>query len=92
MHDSSELNKAPVVAVAHGDGIGPEIMTAALDVLRIAGARLDIRPLEIGEQLYRQGHTSGIAPEGWDTLRSARAFFKAPITTPQGGGMKSLKK
>ena len=90
MYHSSELNEAPVVAVAHGDGIGPEIMTAALDVLRAAGAWLDIRPLEIGEQLYRQGHTSGIAPEGWDTLRRARAFFKAPITTPQGGGMKSL--
>ena len=84
------LNEAPVVAVAHGDGIGPEIMTAALEVLKAAGARLDLRPLEIGEKLYHQGHTSGISPEGWDTLRTAAAFFKAPMTTPQGGGMKSL--
>lgn len=90
MFDATALKDLPVVAVAHGDGIGPEIMAAALDVLQAAGARLDLRPLEIGEKLYRQGHTAGISPEGWDTLRSARAFFKAPITTPQGGGMKSL--
>ncbi len=90
MFDAVTHNEAPVVAVAHGDGIGPEIMTAALEVLEAAGARLDLRPLEIGEKLYLQGHTSGISPEGWDTLRNARAFFKAPMTTPQGGGMKSL--
>ena len=90
MFDAIPSGAAPIVAVAHGDGIGPEIMAAALEILEVAGARMDIRTLEIGEGQYRLGHTSGIAPDGWETLRSARAFFKAPITTPQGGGMKSL--
>ena len=90
MFDAISSAAAPIVAVAHGDGIGPEIMAAALEILEVAGARMDIRTLEIGEGQYRQGHTSGIAPEGWETLRGARAFFQAPITTPQGGGMKSL--
>jgi isocitrate dehydrogenase len=90
MHDSAAFAEFPVVAVAHGDGIGPEIMAAALEVLDAAGARMTVRTLEIGEKLYHQGHSAGISPEGWETLRTARAFFKAPITTPQGGGMKSL--
>ena len=81
---------AAPVAVAHGDGIGPEIMEATLLVLQEAGARLDLRPIEIGEAVYRQGHLSGIAPGSWDTLREARVMLKAPITTPQGGGVKSL--
>lgn len=86
----TQLSDTPAVTVAYGDGIGPEIMTIALDVLQAAGARLDIRTIEIGEPIYRQGHSAGIAPAAWDTLRGSRAFYKAPITTPQGGGMKSL--
>ncbi len=78
------------ITVAEGDGIGPEIMQATLRILEAAGARLDIEKIEIGENVYKQGHTSGISPEAWDTLRSNRIFLKAPITTPQGGGYKSL--
>jgi isocitrate dehydrogenase len=78
------------VTVARGDGIGPEIMDAVLRVLDAAGAPLRYDVIEIGEQMYLQGHTSGIAPEAWDTIRRNHVFLKAPITTPQGGGYKSL--
>jgi isocitrate dehydrogenase len=78
------------ITVARGDGIGPEIMDAVLRVLEAAGAPLRCDVVEIGEQLYDQGHSSGIAPEAWDTIRRNRVFLKAPITTPQGGGYKSL--
>jgi isocitrate dehydrogenase len=78
------------VTVAHGDGIGPEIMQASLAVLIRAGANLAIEPIEIGERLYLAGNTAGIGPEAWDSLRRTRVFYKAPITTPQGGGYKSL--
>ena len=81
--------KAPIT-VAHGDGIGPEIMAASLAVLDAAGAQLDIETIEIGEAVYARGHTSGIAPDAWESLRRTKTFFKAPITTPQGGGFKSL--
>jgi isocitrate dehydrogenase len=80
----------PMITVAYGDGIGPEIMKASLDVLQAAGAELEIQTIQIGEPVYRSGHSAGIAPESWDALRLSRAFYKAPITTPQGGGMKSL--
>ncbi|MFN7237410.1 MAG: isocitrate/isopropylmalate family dehydrogenase, partial [Brevundimonas sp.] len=78
------------VTVAFGDGIGPEIMTAALSVLDAAGADLRYDVTDIGERVYNAGHTSGIAPESWDSLRRNGVFLKAPITTPQGGGFKSL--
>jgi len=82
-------NNVPVT-VAHGDGIGPEIMAATLHILKEAGARLDIETIEIGEKVYLAGNSAGIAPESWDSLRRTKVFLKAPITTPQGGGFKSL--
>ena len=78
------------ITVAHGDGIGPEIMAATLHVLQEAGARLDVETIDIGESVYRRGYSAGIQPEAWDSLRRTRVFLKAPITTPQGGGFKSL--
>src|ERR1700736_621595 len=81
--------KTPIT-VAYGDGIGPEIMRATLDIITAAGAQLDIEEIEIGEKVYLAGNPSGIAPSAWDSLRRTRVFLKAPITTPQGGGYKSL--
>jgi isocitrate dehydrogenase len=78
------------IAVAYGDGIGPEIMTAALTVLKEAGAPLEQHVIEIGEKLYLKGINTGIEPASWKAIRETKAFFKAPITTPQGGGFKSL--
>ncbi|WP_240002356.1 NADP-dependent isocitrate dehydrogenase [Oleisolibacter albus] len=87
----SSLIAAPVpVTIAHGDGIGPEIMAACLDILTAAGARLAPETVEIGEAVYRRGITAGIEPSAWESLRRTRVFLKAPITTPQGGGFKSL--
>ncbi len=82
--------KTSAITVAHGDGIGPEIMAASLRILRAAGAQLEIETIEIGESVYRRGVSSGIEASSWDSLRRTGVFFKAPITTPQGGGFKSL--
>jgi isocitrate dehydrogenase len=87
--DKSTPTKVPVT-VAHGDGIGPEIMAATLHILNEAGASLDIETVEIGESVYKAGHTSGIRPDAWESLQRTGLFLKAPITTPQGGGYKSL--
>ncbi|MBI1192764.1 MAG: NADP-dependent isocitrate dehydrogenase [Bacteroidetes bacterium] len=78
------------ISYAMGDGIGPEIMEAVLSILDRAGCGLSLDEIKIGESVYRQGHLSGIAPDNWTTLRNNRIFLKAPITTPQGGGYKSL--
>lgn len=78
------------IAVAEGDGIGPEIMAATLHILEAAGAALDIHKVEIGEKVYLNGQPTGIEPSTWDIIRNTKVFLKAPITTPQGGGFKSL--
>ncbi len=78
------------VTVAHGDGIGPEIMDATLRIIGAGGAGLEVETIKIGEAVYAQGITAGIEPEAWESLRRTKVFLKAPITTPQGGGFKSL--
>jgi isocitrate dehydrogenase len=65
-------------------------MEATLHVLLEAGACISIEPIEIGEKVYLRGHLAGIEPGGWESIRRTRVFLKAPITTPQGGGFRSL--
>jgi len=84
------MNPKVPITIAFGDGIGPEIMSATLEVLNGAGARIEPQVIEIGEKVYRRGIAAGIEPSAWDSLRATRVFLKAPITTPQGGGYKSL--
>nr|BFD62335.1 NADP-dependent isocitrate dehydrogenase [Bdellovibrio sp. HM001] len=80
----------PRITVAHGDGIGPEIMAATLRILELAGADLAFDTIEIGEKVYRRGLDAGIEESSWNKLVDNKIFLKAPITTPQGGGFKSL--
>src|SRR3954451_4893747 len=84
------MSKKTPITVAHGDGIGPEIMEATLHIIQSAGAAIDIETIEIGEKVYLSGNSAGIAPSAWESLRRTKVFLKAPITTPQGGGFKSL--
>lgn len=81
--------KTPIT-VAYGDGIGPEIMDATLRIITAAGAQIEPEVIEIGEKMYLAGNNAGILPSAWDSLRKTKVFLKAPITTPQGGGFKSL--
>ena len=78
------------ITVAKGDGIGPEIMEATLNIIFAAGAKVEIEEIEVGEKVYLAGNSSGISSEAWETIRRNKVFLKAPITTPQGGGYKSL--
>ena len=84
------MNKSMPITVAYGDGIGPEIMDVALKILGEAGASLDIERIEVGESVYKRGFSAGIEPSAWESLRRTQVFYKGPITTPQGGGFKSL--
>lgn len=97
MKTLTEQQQAPVVgkevkkvAIAYGDGIGREIMGATLRILSAAGADLAYDEIKIGKEVYLQGVKSGIPDDAWSTLRENKVFLKAPITTPQGGGYKSL--
>ncbi len=88
--EPSDTGQRVAVTVARGDGIGPEIMDATLRVLEALDAPLDYDFVEIGQSVYSKGFSAGIEPSTWDSLRKTGIFFKGPITTPQGGGFKSL--
>ncbi|MHB0754056.1 NADP-dependent isocitrate dehydrogenase [Polaribacter sp. M15] len=83
-------NQITKVAVAYGDGIGPEIMEATLRILDAAGAKIQPEKIEVGEQVYRSGNSAGIEKSAWEIINKNKLILKAPITTPQGKGYKSL--
>ena len=87
---TSKEQQITKVAVAYGDGIGPEIMDATLKILDAAGANIQADKIEIGEQVYLSGNSSGIEKSAWETINKNKIILKAPITTPQGKGYKSL--
>lgn len=86
----NEKPQAKPITVAYGDGIGPEIMEAVLKILAEARVPLNIDTIEVGQKFYEKGVTTGIPPAAWESIRRTKTLLKAPITTPQGGGYKSL--
>lgn len=81
---------ARTIPVAPGDGIGPEITEAVLSVLRAADPALDFHPVTVGLEAYRAGAMSGFGPEVMAAIAEHGVILKGPITTPQGGGYKSV--
>lgn len=82
--------QATPITVAYGDGIGPEIMEAVLFVLAEARANIKIETIEVGQRYYENGVSTGIPPVAWESIHRTKVLLKSPITTPQGGGYKSL--
>ncbi len=78
------------ITIAYGDGIGPEIMDSTIRILKQAKAKLDFNIIEVGKNIYEKGFNSGLMPSAWEDLDATKVLLKAPITTPQGGGYKSL--
>lgn len=84
------MSQSVPVTVAYGNGIGPEIMKAVLNIIKAADANITLEVIEIGETIYNKGITTGIEEKSWNSLYKTKVFLKAPITTPQGGGFRSL--
>lgn len=78
------------ITVAMGDGIGPEIMDATLRILSAANARIKPEFVTLGLKAYEQGITTGITDKAWESIHRNKIILKAPLTTPQGGGFKSV--
>lgn len=87
---NSKTSAITKIAIAEGDGIGPEIMKATLKVLKAAGAQIETESMALGEQVYLSGNSAGIEKSAWDVISRNKVILKAPITTPQGKGYKSL--
>lgn len=78
------------ITFAKGDGIGPEIMDVCLSIFKAAKVPLELTEIKVGKEIYLQGVKSGIPNDAWDIMSKSGILLKGPITTPQGGGYKSL--
>lgn len=78
------------IAVAHGDGIGPEIMKAVLSVFDSAGVPLQYVPVDMGKWVFDKGFNNGMTPEAQQTIEELGILFKGPMETPKGKGVKSV--
>lgn len=80
------------VALAPGDGIGPEIMDATLELFAAAGVlnHLEFRPVEMGASVFARGNSRGMTDEAIRIVEDCGILFKGPMETPKGGGGKSI--
>lgn len=72
-----------------GDGIGPEVVESALEVLTAAGVYLDLVRLEVGLGRWkRTGEALG--DEDLDTIKQCDCILFGAITTPPDPGYRSV--
>jgi len=78
------------IAVAKGDGIGPEIMEAVIGVFNAAKVPLEYQFVDMGKWVFDKGYSNGMTPEAKQTIESLGLLFKGPMETPKGKGVKSV--
>lgn len=78
------------IAVAKGDGIGPEIMDAVLSVFTAAKVPLEYDFVDMGKWVFDKGYSNGMTPEAQQSIESLGILFKGPMETPKGKGVKSV--
>ena len=78
------------IAVAKGDGIGPEIMDAVLHIFDAANLPLQYELVDMGKWVFDKGYSNGMTPEAQNTIEKLGILFKGPMETPKGKGVKSI--
>ncbi|MCD8739642.1 NADP-dependent isocitrate dehydrogenase [Mucilaginibacter roseus] len=78
------------IAVANGDGIGPEIMDAVLNIFKAANVQLEYDFVEMGKSYFDAGHSTGMTEQAKATIENLGILFKGPMETPKGKGVKSI--
>jgi isocitrate dehydrogenase len=78
------------IAVAKGDGIGPEIMDAVISIFQAAGVPLTYEYVDMGKWVFDKGYSNGMTPEAQQRIESLGILFKGPMETPKGKGVKSV--
>jgi len=86
----------PIIPFVEGDGTGPDIWRASVRVFDAAvekayGSERKVEWMEVfaGEKAFRQ-HDTWLPQETIDAMQEFRVSIKGPLTTPVGGGIRSL--
>ena len=78
------------IAVAKGDGIGPEIMDAVISIFEANKVPLEYEIVEMGKWVFDKGFSNGMTPDAQKTIEQLGILFKGPMETPKGKGVKSV--
>jgi isocitrate dehydrogenase len=78
------------IAVAKGDGIGPEIMEAVLSIFKASKLELEYEYVDMGKWVFDKGFSNGMTPEAQEKIEELGILFKGPMETPKGKGVKSV--
>src|SRR5207344_390306 len=78
------------IAVAKGDGIGPEIMEAVLKIFNTNKVPIEYEYVDMGKWVFDKGFSNGMTPEAKLTIENFGILFKGPMETPKGKGVKSI--
>ena len=77
------------ITVIPGDGIGPEVVEAALRIVQATGAKLEFERHAAGASIFERGIASGVPKETIESIERTRVVLKGPLATPLGHGNKS---
>jgi isocitrate dehydrogenase (NAD+) len=80
---------ADTITVIPGDGIGPEVTTAALRILEAAGAELEVEECLAGVAALEEV-SNPLPEETLNSIRRTGVALKGPLTTPSGSGFRSI--
>src|SRR5260221_3597960 len=78
------------IAVAKGDGIGPEIMDAVLKIFEANKVPLEYDFVDMGKWVLDKGFSNGMTPKSKMTIENLGILFKGPMETPKGKGVKRV--
>ena len=75
------------VALIRGDGTGPELIDATIEVLKAVNTSVNFVECEAGFEWWQaHGGPTLIPPDSWKRIQSSDACLKGPTTTPAGPG------
>jgi isocitrate dehydrogenase (NAD+) len=77
------------VTLIKGDGIGPSIMEVAVKIIDATGVKINWEEADAGMAAFDK-HGTPIPDETLDSIDKNRVAFKGPLTTPVGGGFRSI--
>lgn len=72
------------IAVAKGDGIGPEIMKVVIAIFNAAKVPMEYEMVDMGKWVFDKGFSNGMTPEAKQTIEDLGILFKGPMETPKG--------
>jgi isocitrate dehydrogenase len=77
------------ITVLPGDGIGPEVVDAALAIIQATEAKVEFEKCEAGARAFEKGIATGIPKDTVESIERNQVVLKGPLETPIGYGNRS---